>query len=446
MRAKLSWVLLAFLLVVALTGGGSRADIESLPFLRFLSAALVALAILLIRRDELTRIRVPLALLGAIAAVALLQLVPLPPSIWSSLPGRENIARIDALLELDTWRPLTLSPVATINALGSLTVPLAALLLFGMVKDRSLVLLGIVGIGLASALFGILQLFADPRSGLFLYEITNNGSAVGFFANRNHHAVFLACCALIGLFLMRHGDAERFSWIRPAMAGSVLFLGLAIVTNASRAGLIALALVLLLGALDAFFARSRGASHNAKKSGSRYLPIALSAAGTLLLALFVAAERSPALARILENSALEDLRAKLLPILVDMAGDFQPWGTGLGAFEHAYRMREPAELLQPAYVNEAHNDWLQFPIETGAPGLAIFLFGALYLAVRSITLLRSPGEHAVPLLGLGIILVLGVASVVDYPLRVPSVMALAVIALAMFAAPAVKGKVPEEPV
>ena len=437
---------MAFLALVALTGGGSRADNDSLPFLRFVSACLVAFSILLVRRDEMARIRVPLFLLGSIALIAVLQLVPLPPSVWSYLPGRENIARIDALLELDTWRPLTLSPAATINALGSLTVPLAALLLFGMARDRSLVLLGMVAIGLASALFGILQLFADPRSGLFLYEITNNGSAVGFFANRNHHAVFLACCALIAIYLLRHGDSDRFAWIRPAMAGSILFLGLAIVTNASRAGLISLIIVLILGAIEAFLVRSHGTDHNGKRPRSRHLAIALAAVGALLLALFAAAERSPALARILENSALEDLRAKLLPILIEMVGDFQPWGTGLGAFEHAYRMREPVELLQPAYVNEAHNDWLQFPIEAGVPGLAILLTMAVYVLIRAFKLVRNPLVHAGALLGLGIIVVLSAASVVDYPLRVPSVMVLAVIALAIFAEPAVKAKVPGGPV
>ncbi len=428
------------LFAVALTGGGSRSDIDSLPFLRFLSTCVVAFAILLIRRDELARIRVPLALLGAIAVLAFLQLIPLPASVWSALSGRESIASIDALLGIEITRPITLSPAATINTLGALTVPLAALLLFGMTRDRTFVLLGIVAIGLASALFGILQLFADPRSGLFLYEITNNGSAVGFFANRNHHAVFLACCALIGLFLMRYGDAERFTWIRPAMTGSVLFFGLAIITNASRAGLIALVLVLSLGAADAFMVKSRGVDGGKRKGRSRYLPIVLAAAASMLLAVFAAAERSPALARILENSALEDLRAKLLPILFDMAGDFQPWGTGLGAFEHAYRMREPVELLGPAYVNEAHNDWLQFAIEGGTPGTLILLVAALYFISRSIKLLQRSAEQAHARLGLGIILVLGAASVVDYPLRVPSVMVLAVIALAMFAAPAVRGK------
>ena len=446
MRKQLSWVLLGFLFVVALTGGGSREDIESLSFLRFLSAVTIAFSVLLVGRHELSRVRIPLALLGFIAAVALLQLVPLAPSLWSSLPGHGNIARIDTLLELDAWRPLTLSPRATINTLGSLTVPMAALLLFSMVNDRNLVLGGIVAIGLASALFGILQLFADPRSGLFLYEITNNGSAVGFFANRNHHAVFLACCALIALFLMSHGDSERFKWMRPTMAGSVLVLALAVVTNASRAGLISFVLVLLFGAFGARFARPREKVQSEKKRHTRYLALALSAASALLLAVFVAAERSPALARILDNNALEDLRAKLLPILVDMAVNYQPWGTGFGAFEHAYRMREPVDLLQPAYVNEAHNDWLQFPIEAGVPGISLLAVGGLYVIARSIRLFRRPAESATPLLGLALIVILGAASVVDYPLRVPFMMTLAVIALAMFAAPAVERKTPDGPV
>ena len=446
LRRQSIWIFIAFLVLVSLTGGGSRADIDSLPYLRFVSTCLVALSILLISREEVGRIRAPLLLLGVIALISLMQLVPLPASAWSSLPERENIARIDELIGLNVWRPITLSPSSTINALSSLTVPMAALLLFAMVKDRTVALSAIVLIGLASALFGILQLFADPQSGIFLYEITNNGSAVGFFANRNHQAVFLSCCALIGIFLMRGADTERFTWIRPAMAGAVLLLSLAVITNASRAGLISLVLVLLFGAVGAFAIGARDKKRNAKNTHDRYLPIALSLAGALLLALFVAAERSPALSRILENSALEDLRAKLLPILIEMAADYQPWGTGLGAFEHAYRMHEPVELLQPAYVNEAHNDWLQFVIETGAPGLAVLLAGMLYLLVRTAKLIRRPRESADALLGLGILLVLGAASVVDYPLRVPSMMVLAVIALAIFAAPTVKGKVPGEPV
>ncbi|MXO47503.1 hypothetical protein GRI69_04435 [Erythrobacter vulgaris] len=397
----------------------------------------------MLRKDDLARIKLPLLLVAGIALIASLQLVPLPPDLWTLLPEHEAIARLDNLLGLEVWRPVTLSSAATINALGSLTVPLAALLLFSMVRDHTPVLLGFVAIGIVSALLGIMQLFADPRSGLFFYEITNNGSAVGLFANRNHHAVFLACCLLVSLFLMQHSDERRFPWIKWSMAAAGAFLALAIITNASRAGIIALCMSLFLGALTLGIDRLKTRKTSAAARQGKFLPILLAVVAIILLPLFALAERSPALARILENSALEDLRAKLLPILLDMVGDFQPWGSGLGAFEYAYRMREPVDLLGPAYVNEAHNDWLQFPIETGVPGLILFALLAVICVRRFIRLPYERGARSEPWLGLGILIVLGAASVVDYPLRVPSVMVLAVIALAMFGAPALKGKSPE---
>lgn len=397
----------------------------------------------MVRKDDLTRIKLPLLLIAGIALIGSFQLVPLPPDLWTLLPEHEAIARLDNLLGLDVWRPITLSSAATINALSALTVPLAALLLYSMVRDTTPVLLGFVAIGVVSALLGIMQIFADPRSGLFFYEITNNGSAVGFFANRNHHAVFHACCLLISLFLMQHGDARRFPSIKWGMAGSGVFLALAIITNGSRAGLIALCMALFFGAAMVGIDRSRERKSAASKQQGKFLPILLAVVGLLLLPLFALAERSPALARIFEDSALEDLRAKLLPILLEMLGDFQPLGAGLGAFEYAYRMREPVDLLGPAYVNEAHNDWLQFPIETGVPGFILFALVAIICVRRLIRLPYEQGARSEPWLGLGILIVLGAASVVDYPLRVPSVMVLAVIALAMFGSPALKGKPPK---
>mgnify|MGYP007125385276 CR=1 FL=1 len=68
----------------------------------------------------------------AVAALALTiaHLVPLPPAIWSQLPGRELVSEIDRAAGLgDVWRPLSLTPGATWNALHAQLVPLAALVL-----------------------------------------------------------------------------------------------------------------------------------------------------------------------------------------------------------------------------------------------------------------------------------------------------------------------------
>ena len=57
-----------------------------------------------------------MALMAAILILPLLQLVPLPPSVWQALPGRELPAQIDASLGLNIWRPLTLDIEGTVRA------------------------------------------------------------------------------------------------------------------------------------------------------------------------------------------------------------------------------------------------------------------------------------------------------------------------------------------
>ncbi|MCA0911017.1 O-antigen ligase family protein [Qipengyuania gaetbuli] len=346
---------------------------------------------------------------------------------------------MDVMVGLEVWRPLTLSPAATINALASLVVPLAVLLLLCQLGDSERALAAFVVMGVVSTLVGVLQLFSDPRSGLYLYEITNRGSPVGLFANRNHQAVFLACCALICTHLaLRSSLTGRKNWVA-LYASCGLLLGVGVLINGSRAGLFALLMVMIMSAAVLLPRRAEKAVKTRAKGQSFLAPVALALAAVALIALFALAERLPALSRLIERSALEDLRADLLPILLEMVADFQPWGTGLGTFEHAYRMREPVELLMPSYVNEAHNDWLQFVIEAGVPGLLV-MAAAITIALVRVwrmvgSLMQARGGFSDSWLGLGLLLILAGASVVDYPLRVPSIMALAICALAIFVCP-----------
>ena len=435
-------LLLALLAFVCLTGGGSRADIASLAILRLVSAVAVCAALLMMRREDFALIRVPLLLLAVLAAIAAVQLVPLPPSIWTSLPGREIIGQLDALLELELWRPISLSPFKTANSLASLIVPLAILLFFSVLRDRTWLLGGLVAIGTLGALLGMIQLFAAPAAGIYFYEITNRGEAVGLFANRNHHAVFLACCVLVSLHLMRQRHDRGSDVRRWGFAACAIVMSIAILGNASRAGLISLFLVALFSAISAIAPTAR-ASASGVTVRSKPQKIIFSAtmglAASAILILFAFVDRSPALSRLVGGGELTELRSRLVPYLLQMAADFQPLGTGIGAFEYAYRMREPVELLGQRYLNNAHNDWLQFVIEGGVAAIIVLAIGAAAAIFRVIQLLRNAARSDARTdeawLGLALLVVLAAASLVDYPLRVPSVMALAIIAVAMFANP-----------
>src|SRR3546814_16949820 len=102
-----------------------------------------------------------------------------------------------------------------------------------------------------SGVLGLAQAIG-PRDGpLYLYEITNNESAVGLFANRNRQAALLACLfPMLAVYAsIDHPSAERMR-LKFALCASValFFLPLLLVTG-SRAGLVLGVIGLLAGAL-----------------------------------------------------------------------------------------------------------------------------------------------------------------------------------------------------
>ena len=119
------WMFLgAFALLVGLTGGASRYDAIQIVPLRALSCLLLVPALYYLTVGQLRKERVLLTLFGVLVLLIAVQLVPLPPFVWQELPGREGIVRLDEALGLqDVWRPLTLAPMRTWNALGGLIVP-----------------------------------------------------------------------------------------------------------------------------------------------------------------------------------------------------------------------------------------------------------------------------------------------------------------------------------
>ena len=437
------WLFAGFVAIVMLAGGGSRADIASLGPLRALAAVMLAVAVWFQTRSSLRRVMVPLLALLALAVLIALQLIPLPPDIWGSLPGREPIVRLGELAGIpEAWRPLTFSPMKTANSLASLVVPLAALMLASLLDDQHWRQLPWVFIaaGVASALFGIAQIVAPGAHGLYLYAVTNEGSAVGLFSNRNHNAMFLTVALLfcvLRLERVRPGKLES-EVVAAGLAALVIFAG--IMVNASRSGLVGLALVGLVFAVRALLHWQEQA-----RAGQRGIPLRVWAGGLVgllslgLVAAFAALGRSPAFARLLEQDPGQDLRVQALPTVLEMLGDFQPLGAGFGAFEYAFFMREPDAMLSPRYFNNVHNDWLQFPLEGGVPAILLGLVLLGLFAARCWRIFRqrahggSMQRNAAT--GALALVVLMAASVIDYPLRTPSIMVLAVVAAAMLFKP-----------
>ena len=443
---RLQLAALLILCVAAfLLGGGSRADIASLIFLRPISFAILAFALWQAKRGSWRSAGVPFWLVLAIFVLALAQLVPLPPSVSEALPGRELQQSVLAAAGMaDQWRPLTLSPSRTTNALLSLGVPLAALALCSLSRPipRRVIVWTLLAGGLATSVLSLGQLLG-PRDGpLYFYRLTNEGLPVGLFANRNHNAIFLAAllplAAWIGLFGSASVGRGNSTFRQVGAVGFILFAFAIILLSGSRNGAvlacIAAGAIALLSLLErsANLTSDKGALGKKVVRWHRFAPLLfLGGFAGIAIAAYLTS-RSLAFDRFACDSFDTSLRAALLPYLADLAVAYFPAGSGFGTFYQVYQVIEPTELLQPAYVNQAHNDPLQFVIEGGLAGIAILLAGIGWFAVQGwrcfseFRLQVRTRDHIDPALFAWLSLAfLLAASIFEYPLRVPSLMLVA---------------------
>lgn len=448
-----TWIPILFLTLVFLLGGGSRSDIASLPFLRAAAVLFAFWAALRMSREDWRRIRVPLALMLILILWMMLQLVPLPPDVWHALPGRETIVAIDRMVgEGELWRPLSLTPSQTLNALLAMSVPMAALLLAAqMTTDeyRALITAAIIIAG-ASALLGLVQILSGSGSPAYLYRIANKDSMIGFFSNRNHHAIFLACIIPLVAMLLRDESMRKRKRVsvRVGLSLAGVFFAILTILIGSRGGFAAGAFAVLVGyaIVVASWPRTdttQGPNPSRSKFVSR-----LRYASAFLFMLIVSAAlmvsgRTTAFTRLMVESGGDDLRLMAWPTVQSMIQTYWIAGSGFGSFASVYKMFEPDSLLRDAYFNHAHNDWAELLITGGLPFALIVVamilwIGRTFLAHGVGNLIKGyRGDLRLPTLT--VFLLLAATSLIDYPLRVPSLQALTVFLIVFLCCPKSSG-------
>lgn len=429
--AKLSFgILLALLALCVLGGGSSKSNVLSLLYVR--PAAVLALAFFVWQKVDWRLIQPAGLLLAALALLYALQLLPLPPGIWHALPGHGTLVDLQKLNgTADDWRPMSIDPDATRNALISLVVPLAVLVGLGAIgeKDRRRLLVPVIGVLLAGALLGLVQVAGGQGSPFYLYRDTYPGYAVGWFSNRNHHAVALACLFPLLRWWAASDDRRLSALQRHAIAAvvAILILPLIIITG-SRAGLaiagVALILSLVMLPPPATIPR-------------RTLLIAVGGVlGVVLMlaAAMLALGRAAAFDRLFQSQDLgSEGRIAYLTTEWQILSAFWPWGVGGGAFDPAIRMFEPDTMLRPTYFNHAHNDFLEMALVGGLPAILLVLSAVLlagWWTVRVFRPWRRPGlEIASGRAGAVMLWLVAAASLVDYPVRAPLMAAFMMIAV-----------------
>ena len=417
-----------FAVLLWLAGGATRADVVGQAIIRTAAWGCVILLVLFDEGRIAWRGRGVLILLALCALVAALQLVPLPPSWWASLPGRAPFAAANAIAGGPApWRPLAIVPGAALNALGSLIVPFATFCFVACgrpLHDRT-VLIVLLSLVIAHLFLALLQF-----AGVALYvPLINGGEEVsGGFANRNHFAVLMACGLLIAP-VWAFFDGRSPGWRGPATLALLPLVALAILASGSRAGSACALLALLIGGLIV-----RRFLQRTLRRFPRWVPTAAMGAVVgalgLLVTFSVMADRAKSVRRVLELDPSQDMRRAGLPTVMNMTREYWPVGEGLGGFDPIFRMHEPFALLHTNYFNRAHNDLLEIVLDAGLPGLLLLVGGLIWVTRNAIRACRPDPtpEAMLPRLGGGLLLILVLASAADYPLRSPIMMAVAVVA------------------
>ena len=433
----LLWTITAIVFVLSLLlGGGTMQGLRSDALVQLASLPLLGVAMAaLFSRPVAPPAGWPLVLAASPVILVLVHLIPLPPALWTQLPGRQFVVEAFELADVPLrWMPISLHPGATWRAFLPLLPPLAlflAVLCMGCAGRRSLSLL-LVAFGLASVVLGLAQLMQGPDSALRPYAITNPGSSVGFFANRNHYAALLYSAvpfAAAWTFALASDRARRLGAVSCVLALAALLLGLAMAL--SRAGIVLglsglMVSILFLGGVWTRKARLT-------------VLLAIGIAG--LIGLYMA---QPGVLGRFESAAVDDHRLDILGITLSAAKHFLPVGSGFGTFPAIYLMYDRPDALLTAYVNHAHNDWAELWLEGGWPFALAAAGFVLWFAKASLAdgggvplsgldrALRRAGAIAVGLMLLH--------SLVDYPLRTVSLLGVFAFCCALQVPPCRRGQ------
>ncbi len=424
--------------VACLLGGGTAVGQFSDQLVEVVSVPLLflGLARLMGRRWE-PGWAPALSLLGLILALPLLQLVPLPPAIWTLLPGRAAVVEVYQAAGLPIgWRPFSLAPFATFYSFLSL-LPAAALFVAALqleTSQRFRLLIAPLAIAALSGLLGVVQVLSRDASSISMQNAANVGYAIGFFANRNHFAALVYVMlpfAIVWTVRGMRGSRDR-AWFFGLLFGGAVIASLLVGLSSafSRAG-VALGVVSLLG--SAFIVwRSARASRLGR------LPVIIA---SVCLLVFAAVMQLGLVQLLIQRSAVDGSRRSIARLTMEAIQSYSFAGSGFGTFVPIFKSFEQPSDIIVFFINHAHNDYLELALEGGILAVALIAayfvwyfvrFWAIWLArddrgTSSQRLLASAASLSIALLLLH--------SLLDYPLRTITLMVCFAVASAFMIEP-----------
>lgn len=424
----------AYLLLCLLFGGASAGGYWVNMVLQLLAIPIIAWSLVATRNTPMAgAARQLIAILLLILLVIGVQLVPLPPSLWTMLPGREAFADGYRLLGQPLpWLPISLSPYETLASALWLLPAIAVLLgilRLGNFKSNWLAWTLII-VTILSVILGALQIMGGETSSWYFYEITNLGATTGFFSNANHFATLMVVTLpfLAALYLNARGKGrsmQRSSGLFVVLAGALTVLVVGIALNGSLAG-VGLSVPVLAATVMMLF------SYKKTLPRSTIPMVALLTVGSVLLVFSAPFENNLTTdqARVSQESRYASFSRSLTA-----ARDFLPVGTGIGTFDDIYpRYEDPAKVTR-VYMNHVHSDYIEILLETGIAGALILILFLAWWVRRVISIWRADDQDVYARAATIASAAILAHSIVDYPLRTAAISAVFAMCCALMAEP-----------
>lgn len=435
---SLCMVLVALAMVL---GGGGTVNPSTEMVLQVLTA-LVLLPLVASHSWQrgLGPVQVPAMILaGLVLLVPVAQLVPLPPSIWQALPGRSIEVQSLSLIQAEkSWMPLTMAPSRTFASLLATLCPVLLMLQVSRLslRGRNWLCSIIVGVGILSLALGVLQLSRTGGLEWSLYNQFSEGFLVGFQANRNAQAdILLAGMLATGVLAttrISDGRTHLLSWAGLFLGLTGLLVGLFM--TGSRTG-IALCTIVLGFILVMLWP--------ALRKRSTVLYSLAGSVGAFIVASGLLMQLQSVQKIVARFSLTREARWDLWADTWYSIGQVWPFGSGIGTIVPMLEAAERLDVVDSTRPVRAHNDWLEWILEAGLPGmivLGLILLFIGYLIVRAVISIRrqntNPARRAQVIFAIGFLVVEALHAVVDYPMRSMSLAALAAVAVAMLMDPA----------
>ncbi len=348
-------------------------------------------------------------------------------ALWVSVPLLVHKGYIDApaLNAVDY--------AATRSAwLLTLTYLAAMLLVLGLVSSsrrvRGILWVIVIG-GVLQAVYGVYMVTTGTEYSFFRPKQAYFGVATGTFVNRNHFAGYLelSLAAASGLVLPTLTTYMPVNWRRRLLSFLNFFYGqkvyvrmlmilmvIGLLLSQSRMGNTAFVAALLTAAIVYLFARRM------RPSGLVLVLIA----SVLIVDIFLIGQwyGLEKVAERIEQTRFEaEARTYLTAEVMDTWEHHSPYGVGLGGFTTVFQHHR--QLPSPRFWDHAHNDYLQFLIETGWPGVAFLGVLVLYSAFHAFRVLvtrRRSHNMAIGFAAIMAMVSIGLHSLVDFNLQIPA--------------------------